>query len=231
MLEVARPALRGEARGGALAMAPLLLGYAPFALVVGRAAAECPEPAAGWAATLLVYGGSAHLAVVQLLDAGAGVVAVVLTGLVVQARLVAYSASLAPHWAAWSGRARAVGAATIIDPTWALAQHRFARSDDGDSDAARRAWYLGAAATLTVGWTALVTVGFVAGAQLPSSPGWTLVSPLLLLTLVVPHLGGGGARRAVAAAVVVAVAGTGLPAGVPVLLAMVAGAVAGGGRA
>ena len=217
-----------ELRRGALAMAPLIVGYAPFAVVVGAAAAACPVPAAGWAATLLVYGGSAHLAVVSLLEAGAGPVTVILTGLVVQARLVVYSASLAPHWVRWSGWAKALGAATIIDPTWALAQDRYARPG---SDEAMRAWYFGAAATLTIGWTAFVTAGFFAGARLPVSAGWDLVAPLVLLTIVAPQLTSSGARRAAGVAAAISAVGGTLPAGTAVLLAMAAGAAAGRGRA
>jgi predicted branched-subunit amino acid permease len=222
----AEPALP-DARRGALAMAPVLLGVAPFGFVIGAAASSGPTPAAGWAATFLFFAGSAHLAVVQLLDAGAGLVTVVTTGLVVQARLVAFSASLAPHWAGWRGWHRALAAATIIDPTWALAQDRYSRPG---SEGALRAWYAGAAAMLAVGWGAAVTAGFLSGGSLSVSAGWKLVSPLLLLALVVPQVRTAGAYRAVAAAAVVAVCAGPLPSGTAVVLAMAAGALAGRGR-
>jgi predicted branched-subunit amino acid permease len=216
-----------ELRGGAAAMAPLLVGYAPFAIVVGAASAAGPEPWAGWAATFLVFGGSAHLAVVQLLDAGAALGTVVLTGLVIQARLIVYSASLAQEWRGWSRRSRLVLAATIVDPTWALAQERSRRAG---SVAAKQAWYVGAAGTLAAGWGALVAVGFVAGARLPASPAWDLIAPLVLLALVVPQLGTSGARRAAVAGTIAALLAAELPAGTAVLAAMAAGAVAGRGR-
>jgi predicted branched-subunit amino acid permease len=229
MHEAAPIAPAREARAGALAMAPLIVGYAPFAVVVGAASAACPSPAAGWAATFLVFGGSAHLAVVDLLSSGAGLVPVVVTGLVIQARLVVYSASLAPRWHGWHGPHRALAAATIIDPTWALAQDRHARPG---TDAGVRAWYAGAAAVLACAWGALVTAGFLAGSSLPDSAAWSLVSPLALVALVVPQLRARPAVCAVvaAAAVALVVKPFDLPAGTAVLLAMAAGAVAGRDR-
>ena len=83
---------------------------------------------------------------------------------------------------------------------------------------------------LLAGWTALVTSGVVLGARLPSSATMDLIAPLALLALV-----RGPARRRRGpprrdAAVAVALVGAELPAGVPVLLAMAAGAAAGAGR-
>jgi predicted branched-subunit amino acid permease len=49
----------------------------------------------------LLFGGAARLLSVQLLDAGANAAVVVLGALVVNARMLLYSASLAPHAAAW----------------------------------------------------------------------------------------------------------------------------------
>ena len=60
-------ALRREWRLGARDMAPLALGYVPFGLLVGTAVGRSPDPAASWAGTWTIYGGSAHLAVLDLL--------------------------------------------------------------------------------------------------------------------------------------------------------------------
>ena len=50
---------------GAAAMAPLVVAYAPFALVIGSTVATLDQPVAGWAGSWLIYGGSAHLAALQ----------------------------------------------------------------------------------------------------------------------------------------------------------------------
>jgi predicted branched-subunit amino acid permease len=216
-----------ELRRGAAATVPILAGYAPFALLVGTAAAASPDAVAGSAASLLLFGGSAQLTVSHLLGEGAALVTIVATGLLIQARLIVYSASLAPHWRDRPRWWRVAAAATVIDPSWAMAQRRHT---EGGSDEATRAYYVGAATSLLAGWTAIVTIGVVLGARLPASATLDVVAPLALLSLVVGQLDDAGARTAAAVAVAVALAGSGLPAGVPVLLAMAAGAAAGAVR-
>jgi predicted branched-subunit amino acid permease len=222
---VAKPAgvTRRELRRGAATMAPLLAGYAPLGVLVGTAAAAAPDPAAGWASIFVVYGGSAQLTCSRLLTDGAALATIVVTCLLIQARLLVYSASLAPHWRGRSRRWRVAAAATVIDPTWAMAH---ARQAEGGSDEAAAAHYVGAAATLTAGWTVFVTAGLVLGARLPASATLDVVAPLALLALIAPQLVDAGTRRAAAAAVATVVLAARLPAGVPVLLAMAAGTAA-----
>src|SRR4051812_25447079 len=62
-----RPAW-AAARRGAVAMVPLLIGFIPFALVVGSVATEHGGPFAAFAGGWLIFGGSAHLATVNTLD-------------------------------------------------------------------------------------------------------------------------------------------------------------------
>ena len=62
---------RRAGRQGARAMLPLLVGVAPLGLVVGVRAADADLPAgAGWATGLTIYGASAQLAAIDLLDRG-----------------------------------------------------------------------------------------------------------------------------------------------------------------
>ena len=79
------------------------------------------SPLAGWAGSWLIYGGSAHLATIRTLDE-AGAVAAILTGLLINARLLVYSASLARRWREQPRWFRVVAAGLIIDPTWAAAE-------------------------------------------------------------------------------------------------------------
>ena len=109
------------ARSGALAMLPLLASYIPFALVIGSTAADHGAALAGWAGSFLIFGGSAHLAALRTLDQ-AGPLAAILTGLLVNARLLVYSTSLARRWPEQPGWFRVVAAGLIIDPTWAAAE-------------------------------------------------------------------------------------------------------------
>jgi len=207
-----------------MAMAPIAAGYAPFALLVGREAAASPEPLAGWAANFLVYGGSAQLSVSRLLTDGAALATVVLTGLLIQARLLVYSASLAPLWRHRPLWWRAAAAAVVIDPTWALMHARHARPG---TDRELRAYFVGAVAALTALWVALVTAGMMLVTHIPTSATLDLVAPLALCALVVPQLRDRANLRAAIAAALVVLAGTGLPTGLPILAAMAAGVLAG----
>ena len=49
--------LGGDVRDGILAMVPFVVGFAPFALVIGAAAAHSGDPLAGWSGSWLIYGG------------------------------------------------------------------------------------------------------------------------------------------------------------------------------
>jgi predicted branched-subunit amino acid permease len=213
-----------EARAGVATAAPLLLAYAPFGLAIGAACAEHPDRAAGWAAGPLLFGGSAHLAVLGMLAAGSSLAVIVLTGLVVNARLLVYSAALARDWRGVPRRRRALAAFLLVDPTFVVATERAGRPG---TEAQRRAFYLGAGATMWVGWVAAVTLGLLAGGHLGPGSGLQVAAPLCLAAAAVPHL-----RRAPGAAAVLVGAATALvgrswPHGTGLLAAIVAGAAAG----
>jgi branched chain amino acid efflux pump len=207
-----------EIRAGALAMAPFVVGYAPFALVIGAAVAAHGHPIAGWAGSWLIYGGSAHLAALRTIDDGGALLAIV-TGLLINARLLVYSASVAPHWQRQPRWFRAVGAAMLIDPTWAVAERR---ATQPGSDRAQRAYYLAAGLTLGVGWSALIAVGAVAG-NIVSGVGLEVAAPLCLISLVAPRLKDGDTRAAAIVAALVSVFAARWPAGTGMLAAIAAG--------
>ena len=117
-------------------MLPLLAGYAPlFALVIGSAVADHGQPVAGWAGSWIIFGGARQLAAIRTLDE-AGAVAAILTALLIHARLVVYSTSMAQHWAGQPRWFRVTAAALIIDPTWAVAEQHAATSTDARDAAA-----------------------------------------------------------------------------------------------
>jgi len=93
------PTARDEWLAGARATVPFLVGLAPFGLSVGAAVGASADPLAAWTGTLLLYGGSAQLTVLQLLGSGAPVWTAVLVASLVNARLLVYSGALAPLWA------------------------------------------------------------------------------------------------------------------------------------
>src|SRR5262249_32913451 len=187
------------ARRGVVTMLPMLAAFIPFALVIGSAAAEHGAPLAGWAGSWLIFGGSAHLAAIRTLD-DAGPLAAILTGLLIHARLVVYSTSLAVRWAGQPGWFRFAGAGLIIDPTWALAEEHARHAPDPRS---QRHYFLAASLTLGVGWSAAIAVGAVLGSRLD----WLdldIVIPLCLLALIGTGLRDSGTRTVMVVAAAVA---------------------------
>jgi predicted branched-subunit amino acid permease len=212
---------RGEVAAGARAMAPMILAYAPFGLLVGAAVAASDSPLAAWLSTWTIYGGAAHLAVLDVLEHDTGILGAALVGLLINARMVAYSASLAPHWRDAPARSRLAAAAMLTDATWALAHNRVT-----EDAAARRRFYFGAGLTLWFGWPTLVSLGVLAGSWIQAVPAATLLPSLTLGSLVVPQLRSRPGLAAGATATAVAVATLRLDGGLALGLAAASGAVA-----
>ena len=216
---VVAPIDRDDLRAGARAMAPMIVVYVPFALIVGSAVASSANPLAAWLATWTIYGGAAHLAVLEVLAHGSGWVAAAVVGLLVNARLAAYAAAMAPDWRSAPLARRALAGALLTDAPWALARQRTTGSRD---------YYLGAALTLFVAWPMLVTIGsLVAGDWLTGTPVTTILPALTLGAVVVPQLRQRPAAAAVGAASVIAFATASLDAGTALLTCAAAGAAAG----
>ena len=210
------------ARSGVLAMLPLIAAYAPLALVIGAAGAQHGAPLAGWAGSWLIYGGTAHLAAIRTLDEG-GAMAAILTGLLVNARLLVYSAALARRWPAQPQWFRLAAAGLIIDSTWAAAERH---ADQCTDHAQQRRYFLAAGLTLGCGWSGLIAVGALMGARVD----WLeleIIVPLCLLGLVGDGLRSRGARPVIAVAASVALLTAGWSAGTGLLAAIIAGCATG----
>ncbi len=209
-------------RAGVMTMLPLVAAYAPFALIVGATIAEHGEPWAGWIGSWLIFGGTAHIATLHTLD-DAGAVVAILTGLLINTRLVVYSASLARRWTDQPRWFKLLAAGMIIDPTWALGERHAAATPDLRT---QRRYFLAIGLTLGTGWSIVMAIGILARARL----NWLdldVVVPLCLLAIVGP-----GLRVSASRAVMVVAAGTALatahfPDGTGLLLSVVAGAGAG----
>jgi len=212
---------RAPALVGAAAIAPMIVAYVPFALVVGSTAATSDSPVAGWAGSWIIYGGSAHLAALHGIATGSAVLAIV-TALLVNTRLLVYGASIAPRWSDQPRWFRLVAPTMLVDPTWSLAD-RYA-SADLSRDAYRRV-YLGAGLALGFAWSGMIAVGAIFGSRLPEA-GLGVAAPLCMLAMIGPRLRKSEQRAAAIAAAVITMLTADFPAGTGILVAIVAGVVA-----
>ncbi len=213
---------RSAVRAGVLTMLPLLVAFIPFALVIGSAAADHGDPLAGWAGSWLILGGSAHLAAIRTIDS-AGAIAAIFTGLLINARLIVFSTSLARVWVDQPRWFRLAAATLVIDPTWAVGQRHAAESADLRE---QRRYFMAAALTLATGWSATIAVGALMGARL-DVVDLQVAIPLCLLALLGSGLRDRSSRSVIVVAAVVALVTAHWPSGTGLLAAVVLGCVAG----
>ena len=225
MSGVSRLRLPAEARRGLRDVAPILLGIAPFGLVAGAAAINAgltPLQAVGL--SLVVFAGAAQLAAIELFGANAELLVILVTGIVINLRMLMYSASIAPHFRAFHGRWKAVCSYVLTDQAYALSVARYTTDADLDP-AARRQYYLAVGGSLWTVWQLCSVVGIVVGARVPESWGLEFAVPLVFLSLLVPAISSWPKLVAAAVGGGVAVAGSVLA--VPLNLGLIAGGVAG----
>jgi 4-azaleucine resistance transporter AzlC len=215
--------VEGTARGafvaGVRTVSPVMLGVVPFGLVAGAAAVQVGLPVSGAVAlSVVVFAGASQLAALELLGQAAPAVVVVLTALVINARMVMYSASIAPHLEDEPLGWRALSAYLLTDQAYALSVTRFA-----EDDVPRRWFYLGTAVPLWVVWQVCTVAGALAGASIPDGIPLSFAVPLTFLALLVPAV----EDRSTAAAAVVGGTVATLGAGLPYNLGLLAGALIG----
>lgn len=212
---------RVHAWRGVRSMLPLLAGVTPLALVIGARAAESDLGAlAGWSTSWTIYSGSPQLLTFELLADGAPWLTVIVGVTLLNLRLVVYSAAVASRWRSAPLRWRLLVGATMVDPTFVVADGYSKHAPDLR---AFRVHHVAAALTLWVGWLVATAAGLVVGDHLTALVPAEVVLELLLLSLVVPKLQ--DRRSLVSAAVVAGVALPALllPAGLGMLVAAACG--------
>jgi predicted branched-subunit amino acid permease len=205
-------------------MAPWLAGIVPFGLVIGVSAAQADVPAlAGWLTGPLIYAGSAQVATIGMLDAGAAPMAVVAVALVINVRLIFYSATMARHWRGTPWWWRLSAAYLLVDPSVAVGLDGYQRLGRDRA----HAHYLGGAVLLWVSWLAAISAGEIAGAGLPAWLHLEFVIPLYLVGQVICRLADPSRRRAIFVAAAVALLALPAPLQLGIALAIAAGIAAG----
>lgn len=223
-VEPAPPSIvRAGARAGVHDILPVVVAVMPFAAVLGVAIdRSIVADLIGVVMAPVVYAGSANLATLSVLDAGGSALAAIGTALIVNARFAMYGAALAdrfrgqPRWFRW------LGPWMIVDQTFALASAR----TETDPRWFRGYW-LGAGTVLGAGYTALVIVGVVLGAIVPSGAGMELTIPAMFVALTVGQLRDRPALVAALTGAAVTAAALELPHGLGLMLGAMAGVVAG----
>ena len=173
-------------RDGAVAAVPLLVGIVPWGVVAGVAMTSAGlTQVQAVAMSLLVFAGSAQLAVLPLLVAKAPLWVMYATALVVNLRYVIYSAVLAPYFEQLPRTWRALLSYITVDQTFAL----FVGKYGADAAKASRHWFFfGASLVMWACWQAASLVGIYAGALIPREWSLEFAATLSLIGVLMPLL-------------------------------------------
>lgn len=210
----------GSARRWALHDAGTVLpGMVPFGAMIGVTVVTTgSSPLVELIGGAAIYGGSAQLAAITLLDRELALLPIVLTAAVVNARVLLYSAALGERFRSQPTLFRWLAPHFIIDQTYLMTVGRPTLAG-----AAFRRYWVWLGGSVLVLWTASIGLGLLLGPSIPQLPHLTLVGTAMFIGLLVPRLID---RPAVVAAVVggtvAALTSLALPA-----VAIVAGSVSG----
>ena len=169
---------------GARAIAPIAIAAFAFALSLGVLARSAGM---GWAAPIVMsattFAGSAQFAVASLLHDGGAAAAAIVAAVMLNARYVPISISVASSFEGPAWR-RLLQAQLIVDESWAVALKR-----RGGFDVRV---LLGAGALLYLAFTAGTVVGVVLGNAIGDANrlGLDAAFPALFLALLIPQLTG-----------------------------------------
>jgi predicted branched-subunit amino acid permease len=192
-------------------MLPAGIAIASWGLVTGVAMAKSGVPVSyAIALSLTVFAGSAQLATLPLIVAGAPLPVIWLTALMVNLRFVIFSAALRPYFSNIRLRQRLFAGYLAGDIGFALFMRNFASAHEKGT-AEQRGYFYGGAATNWVAWQVASVAGIVLAALIPTQWGLDLAAVLALLAVVIPMLVGIPALAGVATTAALSVVLAGLP--------------------
>jgi predicted branched-subunit amino acid permease len=215
-----------EVRAALRDLAPVSVGLAPFALLIGVTGVHSGVGGGtGVLSSAVLLGGSAQLTGLTMLADGAAPLALVAAVTLVNARFLLYAAALEPAFRTQPRWFRWIGPQFVVDPTYAMVTRRSGITDLADPGRFRRYW-LTAGVGLAVVWVGLTVLGVVLAPVLPRSAALDVAAPAMFLAVLVPQLRARPARAGASAAAVVAVVAAPLPDGLGLLCGIAAGVVA-----
>lgn len=175
--------------------------------------------------SLIVFAGSAQLAVLPLIAADVPLWVIFVTALVVNLRFVIFSAALAPHFGHLPWHRRLWHAYFTADLTMGIFPLRFPGNTAGET-VGKIGYFNGIAYPNWLAWQGGSVLGILLASQIPQSWGIGFAGTLALLAIMIPLTANLAALAGVAVAGATSVLAAGLPYRLGLLLAVVLGMVA-----
>ncbi|QLG50677.1 AzlC family ABC transporter permease [Natrinema halophilum] len=223
---ILRERLHPDLFAGIRAAMPLVIGIVPFALITGiTAISEGLTIAETVGMSAIVFAGASQLAAIDLIGSNASFIIVVGTAVVINIRMVMYSASIAPYLQPFSLRIRGLAAYLLTDQAYAMSVAEYETNDER-----HRLWYyVGIAATLWIVWQIGTFVGAVLGASVPDALELNFALPLVFIAVLVPAMKDAGTTAAgvVAGVTALSIATLGVPFNLDLPIAAVIGILSG----
>jgi predicted branched-subunit amino acid permease len=221
-------ARRASFLDGIRAFTPAAIATGAWALVTGVAMVRMGLPLApALAMSATVFAGSAQLASLPLIAAGAPVWLVLLTATIVNLRFVIFSAGLQSYFRHLTLSRRVLLGYLTGDVGYLLAIRRWTGVAQDAAGSTGQVWFFfGLSVANWLIWQSMSTAGILLADRIPTSWGMDFVGVLALITLLAPSLTDAPMIVGVLVACVVAIVANALPLKLSVLAAVLAGVVA-----
>jgi 4-azaleucine resistance transporter AzlC len=206
---------------------PFVLVAGPFGMLFGVLASEAGlDVVATLTFSVSVFAGSAQFTALQLMQENAPTLIVLISALAVNLRVAMYSASLTPYLGGAPLWKRAIAAYLIVDQSYALSVVKFETEPELTS-AERYAYFFGTNALIAPCWYGATLAGALLGNRVPEGLALDFVLPLAFLAMIGPMLRTTAHVVAALVAITTALAAAWLPYNLGLIVAGVAGMVAG----
>ncbi len=212
---------------GCRAITPLVVGAVPFGIIFGTLAAS--SGLSFWGAlamSVFVFAGSSQFIALGLLSSGTALPLIILTTFVVNLRHLLYAVSLVPHVKHLPQSWKLPIGFWLTDEAFAVAIGRY---NQPDASPYKHWYYLGAALFMYLNWQLCTWVGLTVGQSIPNAASWGLdfAMSATFIGMVIPYLINRPMMAAVCVAGLVSLLAHGLPNQFGLMLAAVAGILAG----
>jgi predicted branched-subunit amino acid permease len=214
-------------RQGIIDASPFILVIIPFATLFGVLATEAGlNVVETMAFSIVVIAGAAQFTALQLMQENVPTVIVLISALAVNLRMAMYSASLTPYIGAAPLWQRALCAYLTVDQSYVIGIAKFEKEPDM-TVAERVRYFLGAVTPIVPLWYGFTLVGALLGAQVPDSWALDFAIPITFLAMIAPMFRTAAHVVAALVAVVVALLAAGVPYSLGLIIAGIAGMMAG----
>ena len=218
---------RSEFLDGLKDTTPLVIGAIPFGIIFGAlSVASGLSPAATQAMSAFVFAGSAQFIAVGLVASGTNPLVIIVTTLVVNLRHLLYGVRLGPHVGRLPQRWLLPLGFWLTDETFVVTDNRYEAPDNS----AYKHWYFfGSAVFMYANWQVSTFIGLWAGQAIPDPTSWGLDFAMVVtfIGMLVPLVKNRPVLAAVLVSGIVSVMANPLPNKLSLILAPVAGILAG----